>query len=140
MKNTLTLLLFLMIFGNAVAQKNKEAKSPLIGSWKFSNQSKLNDFQKIFENEQQRSFKTEYFTFASNHTFVHEFIDKDDNLVKSLKGKWKSVGNKIKIEYSDIAYALTLDYFFLDKDLVLGQNFNHIIFTQGNPERNLVMK
>ena len=118
--------------GSAIAQKNKDTKSPIIGSWKFSNQSKLNDFQKVFENKKQNDFKSEYFTFEANHSFKHEFIDKDDNLVKTLKGKWKAVGNKIKIEYSDIDYTLTVDYFFIDKDLVLGQNFNHVIFTQDN--------
>jgi hypothetical protein len=132
--------MFLTITGNAIAQKNKETNSPLIGSWKFSNQSKLNDFQKIFENEQQRSFKTEYFTFDSNHKFKHEFISKDDKVVKTLYGKWKSTGNKIKIDYSSIDYSLLLDYFFIDKDLVLGQNFNHIIFTQDNLERNVALK
>ena len=46
------------------------------------------------------------------------------------KGKWKIVDDKIKITYADIDFQLMLSYFFIDKDLVLGQNFNHVIFTK----------
>ena len=140
MKKTLFLMCLVAVFVTALAQRKNETKTPIIGSWKFSNQSKVNDFQKIFENKQSLDYQTEYFTFEPNHTFKHEFISKDDKLIRTLKGKWKSVGNKIKIEYSDIDYALTLDYFFLDQDLVLGQNFNHVIFTKGDVDYNMAMK
>ena len=82
-------------------------KSHLVGSWKYI---------------------TEYFIFEENNKFRHEFINKDDVVIRIFKGKWKFVNNKIKIEYVAFRYTLTLDYFFLDQDLVLGQHFNHIIF------------
>jgi hypothetical protein len=61
-------------------------------------------------------------------------------LIRTLKGKWKASGDKIKIVYSDVDYALSLDFFFIDKDLVLGQNFNHVIFTRGDTDYNMAMK
>jgi hypothetical protein len=131
---------FVAVTVTALAQRKNETKNPIVGSWKFSKQSKLNDFQKVFEDKQQRDYKTEYFTFESNHTFTHEFIDKDDKLIRTLKGKWKASGDKIKIVYSDVDYALSLDFFFIDKDLVLGQNFNHVIFTRGDTDYNMAMK
>lgn len=38
--------------------------------------------------------------------------------------------NKIKINYSKIDFDLSLTYFFIDNDLILGENFNHVIFTK----------
>lgn len=131
MKNLLLILLLLTTAGSAIAKKNKEYRNPFIGSWKFTNQSIKNDFQQVLNNKQVL-YTNEYFTFESNSSFKHEFVDKEGNLVKTLKGKWKSAGDKIKIEYSDIDFNLTISYFFLDKDLVLGQNFNHVIFTKNN--------
>jgi hypothetical protein len=111
-----------------MAQRNSESNNEIIGTWKFSCQSAINDFQKIFN--QKGDFRTEYFTFSSNHTFIHEFADKDEHLIKTLTGKWKFSGSKIKIDYAEVDYTLLLEYFFIDKYLVLGQNFNHVIFTR----------
>lgn len=107
-------------------------KSQLVGSWKYSTQSSVNDFQKITNTVAKEDYVAEYFTFESNNKFKHEFVNKIGVMVKSLKGKWKLVNNKIKIDYAEFNYSLTLDYFFLDKDLVLGQNFNHVIFTKND--------
>ena len=84
--------------------------------------------------------RTEYLTFEDNSKFKHEFLDKDGAIVRTLKGKWKAVGDKIKMEYADVDYDLLLNYFFLENDLVLGQHFNHIIFTKDNLENNVTMK
>jgi hypothetical protein len=67
-----------------MAQRNSERKNEIIGTWKFSCQSAINDFQKIFN--QKGDFRTEYFTFSTNHSFIHEFADKDENLIKTLTG------------------------------------------------------
>ncbi len=132
---TLLLILTIAISFTTIA-KPKDDKSPIIGSWKFSKQSISNEFQKVFRNT---DYQTEYFTFAPNHTFSHQFVDKDGNIVKSLQGKWNSTGGKINILYSDIDYNLNMTYFFLDKDLVLGQNFSHVIFTKDNTDVNTAM-
>ncbi len=120
---------FVAVAVTALAQRKDETKNPFIGSWKFSKQSVVNDFQKVFNS---LDYQTEYFTFAQDHTFSHQFIDKEGNLVKSMQGKWKSNGDKINIHYSGIDFTLTISYFFLDNDLVLGQNFSHVIFTKDN--------
>ena len=123
-----------------MAKKDKKIKDPFIGSWKFTNESIKNDFQEVFANK-QHSCADEYFTFEPNSTFTHEFFDKKGNLIKSLKGKWKSLGDKIKIDYSDINFNLIIRFFFLDNDFVLGQNFHNIIFTKNNADfQNLALK
>lgn len=129
MKKLLILLLFLTMAGSAIA-KHKATKDPFIGTWKFTNQTAVNDFQKAFAYNKQSEIKSEYFTFESNHTFKHDFLDKNGNLLKSLSGKWKSSGEKINIKYADIYFNLSIKYFFIDNDLVLGQNFSHVIFTK----------
>ena len=122
----------------ALAGKKNETKTPFIGTWKFSNQSALNDFQKVAQNKQD--CQTEYFTFNTDHSFTQDFLDAKKNLIKTLKGKWKSNGDKINITYYDIDFNLNTTYFFIDKDLVLGQNFNHIIFTKEDADYNVALK
>lgn len=139
MKNICTFLLLLLVSASAIAQKNKEIKSPIIGTWKFSIQSKQNEFRKTFDHQRQADYQTEFFTFETNHTFRHDFADKDGNIVKTMKGKWKTAGEKISITYIDIDYVLLTSYFFLDKDLVLGKNFSHVIFTKATDEENVAM-
>lgn len=125
------LLLLAALFTSVTfSTKANEGKELLVGSWKYSTQSSVNDFQKITNTVSKDDYSTEYFIFEKNNKFRHEFINKDAEIVRSLKGKWKLVNNKIKIEYAEPNYSLTLDYFFLDQDLVLGQNFNHIIFSK----------
>ena len=68
------------------------------------------------------------------------FFDHKNNLAKTLNGKWKVLDDKIKIEYSDINFICTVDYFFIGNDLVLGLNFNHVIFTKENIDYNVTMK
>ncbi len=123
---------------NTFAQKRNESKSPIIGSWKFTRQSTLNDFQKVFK---EKSYQAELFTFSGNQTFKHEFVDASEQVIKVLKGKWKIANDKIQIKYADVDYEVYIDYFFLESDLVLGQNFSHVIFKKlDNEERNLTMK
>lgn len=129
MKTTFFLLM-LAISLTTLAQRKNQSINPIVGSWKISNQSKMNDFQKVFDQNQSGNIQTELLTFEFNNKFKHEFMDGNGNVLKTLKGKWKAAGSKIKIDYSDIEYNLTVDYFFLEKDLVLGQNFNHVIFTK----------
>mgnify|MGYP000977468026 CR=1 FL=1 len=130
MKTIFTLISFLTITFTAVAEQKNETQNPIVGTWKFSSQSAINDFQKVFAN--QNNYKTEFFMFEPNKTFKHDFVDNAGNLVKTLKGKWKLIGDKIKIAYSDIDYTITLGYFYIGKDLILGQNFNHVVFTKEN--------
>jgi len=112
--------------------KGSNEKKELVGSWKYTNASAKNDLQKISDKVSNVDYVTEYFTFQDNNKFKHEFLNENGAIVKTLKGKWKVIANKIKIEYNDFNYNLNLDYFFLDKDLVLGQNFSHIIFSKGD--------
>ena len=129
----LLLLIFTMSHGWAMKKvaAGAEANNPVTGAWKYSSQSAQNDFQLVL-NMHVQNYSTEYFVFEANNKFRHEFINNNGVIVKSLTGKWKTIGDKIKIDYSGIHYSINVGYFFLDKDLVLGQNFNHVIFTKDN--------
>ncbi len=126
------LLICFVLFNLTTWARKNEAANQIIGTWKFTSHTKVNEFQKVFSNES--SYISEGFTFEPNHTFTHEFIGENGNLVKVLKGKWKFAGDKISIIYSDIDYSLTTTYFYIDKDLVLGQNFSHVILTKENTD------
>ncbi len=138
MKRAFFLMWFVAVFVTALAERKDETKNPVIGSWKFSNQSFVNDFQPVLN--YKRNYPSEYFTFEANHDFKHDFYDQKNNLAKTLTGKWKISDGKIKIQYADINFTLTVDYFFIGKDLVLGLNFNHVIFTKENLDYNVAMK
>lgn len=141
MKNLFFMLLAMLLSISAIAQRKNETQKPFIGNWKFSNKSKNNDFQKVFDGSTIINYKSEIFKFATNGTFKHDFIDTKGNTVRTLEGKWKSTGDKINIKYTEIDYELSLSYFFIDQDLVLGQNFNHVIFTKEiNFENPITMK
>ncbi|MBK9328663.1 MAG: hypothetical protein IPM95_04945 [Sphingobacteriales bacterium] len=138
-------LLFLMCFATmgvtALAARKNDAQNPVVGSWKFSRQSNQNEFRKVMANDASKDYQSEYFIFEGDNKFRHEFVNEKGVIVKVLKGKWKTTGDKIKIDYSDIDYNLTISYFFLDNDLVLGQNFNHVIFSKDNTEnQNYALK
>lgn len=126
MRTLFLLIYFVTISVTTIAQKKYETENPIVGSWKFTSQSAVNDFQKVFRNS--ANCQTQYFTFDTDHHFKHDFLDKDNNLIKSMKGKWKFSGNKIKIEYSDVDYKLAVEYFYIGSDLVLGKNFNIVVF------------
>lgn len=129
MKKVLLVSLLALLALGGYAKKNKSS-SPVCGAWKYEKSSVINDFQRISNQSPYKDAKTELLVFNENNEFKHDFIDKDNHIYKTLTGKWKIVGDKIKITYTDIDFQLTLNYFFIDKDLVLGQNFNHIIFTK----------
>ena len=111
MKTAFILLLSALSLTTLANPKN-ENKSQIVGSWKFTKKTKTSEFQKVFDNSQMAEIRTEYLTFE----------------------------DKIKMEYADVDYDLMLNYFFLENDLVLGQHFNHIIFTKDNLENNVTMK
>jgi hypothetical protein len=139
MKKVLFVMCLVVITITALAGTKNETQNPIVGTWKFSSQSAINDFQKVFNNK--NDYKTEFFMFESDKTFKHDFVNKSGNLVKTMKGKWKLVGNKINIVYSDIEYSMTLEYFYIGKDLILGQNFNHVVFTKENADfQNMAAK
>ncbi|MCC6515402.1 MAG: lipocalin family protein [Chitinophagales bacterium] len=140
MKKAFFLMCLVAISVTALAQRKSETKNPLIGTWKFTNQTKVNEFQKVFQNK--NDFPIEYFTFNANQTFKHEFLDADEHIVKVLTGKWKKGSNSsITIYYKDIEFELNTAYFFIDKDLVLGQNFSHVIFSKQDMfDKNIAMK
>ena len=129
MKRVLLIVAFLAIAIGGYAKKNK-APNPVCGSWKYSNASSINDFQRISNQSPYKEASTEYLVFFENNEFRHDFINAKKQVYKCLKGKWKIVDDKIIITYADIDFQLMLSYFFIDKDLVLGQNFNHVIFTK----------
>ena len=138
MKRLIFLMYLVTISVTALAGKKNEPKNPIIGTWKFSRQSINNDFQKKFDG--MRSYPIEYLTFYEDHTFKHEFLDTKNNTGKTLIGKWKNNESAITINYSDIEFAVNSKYFFLDNDLVIGQNFNHVIFTKSITDFPIVMK
>lgn len=128
MKKVLLLSLFLALAGSGYAKKDK-TNCAIYGTWKYSNSSAINDFQRI-SNFTSTNYTSEFLVFNERNEFVHEFLDANGLSVKTLKGKWKLYGDKIKISYSDIDFELLVDYFFIDNDLVLGKNLNHIIFSK----------
>ena len=132
MKTFIFLFCLTILSHTVVSKPNKQAANQIVGTWKFSSQSKINDFQKVFAN--QADYQTEFFTFAPNNTFIHEFTDVNGNSVKTLNGKWKFTGNAITITYTGIDYSLISEYFYIGKDLVLGKNFNHVLFTRENTD------
>lgn len=141
MKKLLLLMCFVTTGVTALAVKKNDAQNPIVGSWKFSRQSNQNEFRKVMPNNAHEDYKTEYFIFEGDNKFRHEFVNEKGAVVKVLKGKWKTNGDKVKIEYEDIDYNLTISYFFLDNDLVLGQNFNHVIFSKDNTDnQNYALK
>ena len=139
MKTIIFLACLTIVSFTATSKPNNLPVNQIVGTWKFSSQSKTNDFQKVFTNK--ANYQTEFFTFESNHRFSHEFMDNKGNSVKTLKGKWKLAGDKISIAYSEIDYTLITEYFYIGKDLVLGKNFNHIVFTKENTDfQNMASK
>lgn len=53
-------------------------------------------------------------------------------------GKLPAIKSKLNIQ--TLTFELTVDYFFIGKDLVLGLNFNHVVFTRENADYNVAMK
>jgi hypothetical protein len=129
MKKVLFVLLLVALALGGYAKKNKTA-DPICGAWKYYNGSVINDFQRITKQNASNTFASEYFVFNKNNEFKHEFLNNENQIVKTLIGKWKAEDGKIKISYADIDFQLSINYFFIDKDLVLGQNFNHVVLTK----------
>lgn len=129
MKAQILLLILLFTIGQGWAKKTDD-NNPILGSWKYIRQSEKNDFQQVLNTAQGLIYTSEYFLFENNNKFKHEFINRKGVIVRTLTGKWKSNGEQIMIDYSTINYKVDVSYFFLDKDLVLGQNFSHVIFTK----------
>ncbi|MBK9328232.1 MAG: hypothetical protein IPM95_02730 [Sphingobacteriales bacterium] len=139
MKKVLLISLFLALAGSGYAKKDK-TNCAITGTWKYSNSSAINDFQRI-SNLRTANYTSEYLVFNDRNEFKHEFVDENGLNTRTLKGKWKIFGTKIKISYTDIDFELLVDYFFMDNDLVLGKNLNHIIFTKDAfVENNLALK
>jgi hypothetical protein len=141
MKKLLFLMLFLALAGNSLAKKDRNLNNPVLGTWKFYNQSVKNDLQPV-KSMLGLNYKSEVFIFETDNQFRHEFLNAEGETLKTLHGKWKSSADKIKISYTDINFKLEINYFFIDQDLVLGQNFNHVIFTKytETDNRNLTLK
>lgn len=138
------LLLFILFFvaistnTNTFGKSHHVVKNTIIGSWKYTTKTIINDFQRISNINLKTEYSTEYFIFSSDKSFRHEFLNKEGAVVKVLTGKWKLYNKKIKIDYVNFSYNLNLDYFFLDKYLVLGQNFNNIIFSKDDIDNHSV--
>jgi hypothetical protein len=138
MKSTF-FLCFVVISFTALAQRRNETKNPLIGTWKFTQQSKMSadrTSSKYFP-----IYKTEYFVLDAGQKFKHFFLDADNVLVKVLEGKWTATNNKLRMKYSTIKYEFDTDFFCLDDELLLGSNFKFLTFTkQENDSYNLALK
>lgn len=132
MKTTFLFLMLISLSTITLAQKKNETSKPFVGTWKFSRQSAINDFQKAFENSQTLKATYEYLNFEANGKIKHLFVNNENVVIKTLEGKWKEQNGKIKITYNDFDINLSVDFFFLGDDLVLGQNFNHVIFSKEN--------
>lgn len=141
MKNLLFFILFAATIGNTFAKKNANNNSPVLGTWKFTKKSAINEFQQVQTINKAEAIKDEYFIFLDKNKFQHQFVNDKGIVVKTLKGTWKTDNSKIKIEYHELDYKLNVDYFFIGTDLVLGQNFSHVIFTKDNlNDQNVTMK
>lgn len=141
MKKVLFLLLLAAVISNAIAQKNGSSINPILGTWKFAKHSAVNEFQNVQSAANAEIIKEEYFIFLDKNKFQHQFINDKGIVVKTLTGTWKADKSKIKIDYKELDYNLSVDYFFIGTDLVLGQNFSHVIFTKDNlNDQNITMK
>ena len=136
MKKAVSITILVAIALGGYAKKIK-ILNPICGTWKYTKGSVNNDFQHIEGQDSKSEVITEYFVFNSNNEFKHEFVNTENKLIKNLKGNWKLMDGKIKVTYTDLDFQLTLNYFFLDKDLVLGQNFNHVILSKDATSENL---
>jgi hypothetical protein len=130
MKKLLFLLSLLAMTVSTFAQGRNETKASLMGTWKFSKKTVINDYEMVFKNIQ--TYQSEYYTFEPNNIFTHDFFDKEGNLIRTLTGHWKSNKDKINLKYDEVAFNIKLDYHFTDigNDLVFGQDFNHVILTK----------
>ena len=141
MKNLLFFILFAATIGNTFAKKNANNNSPVLGTWKFTKKSAINEFQQVQLMNKNETVKEEFFVFSAKNKFQHQFINDKGVVVKTLTGTWKADKSKIKIDYKELDYILSVDYFFIGTDLVLGQNFSHVIFTKDNlNDQNITMK
>ena len=140
MKNIFYILFILVISNNnSFAKKTKTIQHPIVGTWKYSNKTSVNEFEKLQNATTKQTITTEYFMFNSDKNFNHYFIGENDVIVKSLCGSWKLVDNKIQIKYNDVKFELLTDFFFIGNDLILGKTFNHIVFTTANNLDNIAM-
>ncbi len=131
MKKVLIISIILMFWSIGYAKKSK-FPCLISGTWKYTNSSILNEFQQLYKITPKVPFQSEFLVFGGNNEFSHNFVSENGTVIKTLNGKWKINADKIKITYTDIDFELFVNYFFLDKDLVLGQNFSHVIFTRDN--------
>ncbi|HUM51082.1 MAG TPA: hypothetical protein PK431_04675 [Chitinophagales bacterium] len=141
MRNLLFFILFAATIGNTFAKKNAINNSPVLGTWKFTKKSAINEFQQVQLMNKNETVKEEFFVVSAKNKFQHQFVNDKGIVVKTLTGTWKADKSKIKIEYHELDYKLNVDYFFIGTDLVLGQNFSHVIFTKDNlNDQNITMK
>ena len=76
-----------------------------------------------------------------NNKLNNYFIDLPTNYEKILTDNNFNNEYKIKIEYKDVDYKLAMDYFYIGSDLILGQNFNNVVFEKSNVDfQNVALK
>lgn len=141
MKN-ITAIFFILSFciNTCFAKSNKSIQQPIVGTWKYINKTAVNEFDKINYKNKADIISVEYFTFDASNHFYHYFLNKNGEVVKSMRGSWKIFDDKIQIKYKDIKFTLLTDFFFIGNDLILGKNFNHVVFTSvNNSTDNLAM-
>jgi hypothetical protein len=133
MKNTIAIFFILLVSMNlSFAKKNKSIAHPIVGAWKYINKTSVSEFDKITYKNTSEIVTAEYFKFDADNHFCHYFLNNNGEVVKSMSGSWKMMDNKIQIKYKDIKFTLLTDFFFIGTDLILGKNFNHVVFTSVN--------
>ena len=78
-------------------KKNANNNSPVLGTWKFTKKSAINEFQQVQTINKAEAIKDEYFIFLDKNKFQHLFVNEKGIVVKTLKGTWKTDNSKIKI-------------------------------------------
>ncbi len=128
MKNILFLTCLTAISISTFGLDKYDYQTPLMGTWKFSKKTVINDYEQIFKSIQE--YQSEYYTFEADNVFTHEFFNKEGDIVKTLTGRWKSKNDEIRLKYEDVSFNIILDYHFTNKDLVFGNDLNHVILTK----------
>ena len=75
MKNLLFFILFAATIGNTFAKKNANNNSPVLGTWKFTKKSAINEFQQVQLMNKNETVKEEFFVFSAKNKFQHQFIN-----------------------------------------------------------------
>lgn len=133
MKNLLFTIAICSFYCFAFSSGKPKLNSTLSGTWNYINATKEIDFadSKIFEMAAK-----EQFVFNENKKFIHNFLDKNNNIIKTLSGTYSINNDEIIIKYKDVDYSFKTSFFFIGNDLVFGSALSHLIFTKDASDAN----